>query len=172
MLSTLTTQSVGTPSASGLRVSSDTSPRRVRVSAATTTDPIRSATGSRVSTSTGRSPPGVAANQMSPRCIGPVGPILGGTPVGNRRECLLAGFQRMLDPDCGVVFAGQAQQVPTHCLAQQLRTVDAEPLSPRLDALGLLVGHPEAQHCHTCSIQRMTRLRGPEELFRLTRFCL
>lgn len=80
-LSKLTTHGVGTPSALGVSSSSDTKPRRVLVRAATTTDPMRSATGSRVNTSTGRSPPGVAANQISPRCIVPVGPILGWPPV-------------------------------------------------------------------------------------------
>jgi hypothetical protein len=158
MLSKLTTQSVGTPSASALSSSSDTKPRRVRVSAATTTEPIRAATGSRVSTSTGRSPPGVAANQMSPRCIGPVRPILSRTPIGNRGENLLTSFQGMLDPGHGIVFAGQPQQMLTHCFAEQLRTVDAEPHSPCLDTLSILVGHTEAQHCHTLSIQRMTLL--------------
>jgi hypothetical protein len=44
---------------------------------------MRSATGSRVRTSTGRSPPGVAANQISPRCIFPIRPVLGGPPVGH-----------------------------------------------------------------------------------------
>ncbi len=86
MLSRFTTQSLGTPSSSTVSSSSDTSPRFVRVNAATTTAPIRSATGSRVRTSTGRSPPGVAANQMSPRCIGPVRPILGWSPVGDLGE--------------------------------------------------------------------------------------
>ena len=89
-LSKLTTQSVGTPSRSRESFSSETSPRSVRVSAATTTAPIRAATGSRVSTSTGRSPPGVAANHTSPRLmlggggrVGPVGPLLGRPPVGD-----------------------------------------------------------------------------------------
>lgn len=72
MLSKLTTQSLGTPSWAAVSTSSETKPRSVLVKAATTTDPIRSATGSRVTTSTGRSPPGVAVNQISPRCIGPV----------------------------------------------------------------------------------------------------
>ena len=38
---------------------------------ATTTDQMRSATGSRVSTSTGRAPQGVDAKHTSPRCITP-----------------------------------------------------------------------------------------------------
>ena len=42
MLSKLTTQSVGTPSA-GVSASSDTTPRTVRVRAATTTEPLRAA---------------------------------------------------------------------------------------------------------------------------------
>lgn len=56
------------------------------VSTAITTEPIRAATGSWVSTETGRSRPGVAANQISPRCIGPVQPILGWTPVRRSRR--------------------------------------------------------------------------------------
>src|SRR3712207_3478120 len=64
-LSKVATQAVGIPSA-GPRGSSLVSPRMVRVQAATTTAPIRSATGSRVSTRTGRSPPGVVAHQTSP----------------------------------------------------------------------------------------------------------
>lgn len=46
-----------------------TSPRRILVRAATTTVPTRSATGSRVDTSTGLSPPEMLANQISPRFI-------------------------------------------------------------------------------------------------------
>jgi len=29
----------------------------------------------------------------------------------------------------------------THCFAEQLRSIDAKPLSPCLDALSILVGH-------------------------------
>ena len=47
MLSKLMTQSEGTPSSVTVSSSSDTRPRTVRVRAATTTAPIRSATGSR-----------------------------------------------------------------------------------------------------------------------------
>jgi hypothetical protein len=64
-LSKVATQAVGIPS-SGPRGNSLVSPRMVRVQAATTTAPMRSATGSRVSTRTGRSPPGAAAHQTSP----------------------------------------------------------------------------------------------------------
>jgi hypothetical protein len=49
MLSKFTTQSVGTRSSSAVRTNSETSPRLVRVNTATTTEPIRSATGSRIS---------------------------------------------------------------------------------------------------------------------------
>src|SRR5216684_1770307 len=98
-LSKFTTQSVGTRSSVVLRSSSEISPRRVRVRAATTTDPIRSETGSRVRTSTGRSPPGVAANQISPRRIEPVRPILGRSPVGDLPERLFALVQGVLLPD-------------------------------------------------------------------------
>src|SRR5262249_2492241 len=43
-----------------------------------------------------------------------------------------------------------------HRLAEQLRTIDAEPLSPVLDSFGLLVWHAEGQHCHTNSVPCMT----------------
>jgi hypothetical protein len=43
-----------------------------------------------VRTRTGRSPPGVAANQISPFCIGPAGPVVGRPPVRDRRQGLLA----------------------------------------------------------------------------------
>src|ERR1700739_1685040 len=89
MLSKLTTQSLGTRSSAAVSSNSDTSPRRVRVNAPTPTAPIRSATGSLVRTSTGRSPPGVAANQSSPRRIGPVSPVLRRPPIGDFGEGLL-----------------------------------------------------------------------------------
>jgi hypothetical protein len=72
------------PSPAVVRTNSETSPRRFRVNAATTAEPIRSATGSRVSTRTGRSPAGVAADQISPLCIRPVRPILRGSRIGDR----------------------------------------------------------------------------------------
>jgi hypothetical protein len=64
-LSNDATHATGSPS-SGPSSSSLLRPRIVLVQAATTTAPMRSATGSRVSTRTGRSPPGVAAHQTSP----------------------------------------------------------------------------------------------------------
>ncbi len=117
-LSKLTTQPVGTPSALAYRSSSDTRPRRVRVSAATTTEPIRAATGSRVTTSTGRSPLGVAANQRSPRRIAPLGPILGRAPGGERLERTFADIEWLLDPLHRVIFARQFQQVLVQRLPQ------------------------------------------------------
>ena len=130
MLSKFTTQSVGTPSVSGVSSSSDTSPRRVRVSAATTTDPIRSATGSRVSTRTGRSPLGVEANQISPRRICPVRPLLGWSPVGDLTQGSFAVVERLCDPGLGVVLALQTVQVASERLPQQFRSPYAEPLGP------------------------------------------
>jgi hypothetical protein len=64
-LSKFATQRPGMPSS---RPSGNSliTPRTVRVHAATTTALIRSATGSRVRTRTGRSPPGVCAHQTSP----------------------------------------------------------------------------------------------------------
>jgi hypothetical protein len=64
-LSNVATHASGMPSSTS-RCNSLRSPRTVRVQDATTTAPIRSATGSRVSTRTGRSPPGAAAHQTSP----------------------------------------------------------------------------------------------------------
>src|SRR5438552_3677521 len=123
-LSKLTTQSVGTWSSFAVSSSSETSPRRVRVIAATTTAPIRSATGSRVSTRTGRSPPGVAANQTSPRCIGPVRPVLGRAPVGYLGQGQLACLGGLLLPGAGVDLAGELEQVAAQCVAEEHRTVD------------------------------------------------
>jgi hypothetical protein len=156
MLSKFTTHSVGTPSVAGDNSSSESRPRRVRVSAATTTDPMWSATGSRVSTRTGRSPPGVAANQISPRCIGPVVPVLGHTPICDRCQGTLAFIEWLLCPGHGIVFACQAMEVATKGISQQLRTIDSESASPRLRSFRYFVVHAEAQHCHTTSIQRMT----------------
>ncbi len=70
--------------------SSDTRRRRAPVSPGTITVPMRSATGSRVRASTGRSPPWVAANHFSPRSTGPVRLILGGTLAGDRGDGQLA----------------------------------------------------------------------------------
>src|SRR5919106_1088461 len=157
-LSKFTTQSVGTPSARDVRSSSDTRPRRVRVNAATTTAPIRSATGSRVSTRTGRSPPGVAANQTSPRRIGPVRPILGWAPVGDVGERLLAVVQRLASPGLGIVLALEAQEVTPERLTEQLRPVNSQPLGPGLCLGRLVLVDAEAQHCHTASLARMTQV--------------
>src|SRR5947208_5319218 len=105
---------------------------------------------------TGRSPPGVAANQMSPRCIYPVGPVLGRAPIGDRAQRPFAFFERLLDPGRRVVLAGQAEQVATKSVPEQLGPIHAEPLGPRRDSCRLLVVHAEAQHCHTGRISRMT----------------
>src|SRR5262249_36066011 len=130
MLSKFTMQSVGTPSATLVSSSSDTSPRRVRVTATTTTAPIRLATGARVRTSTGRSPPGVAANQTSPRCIGPVRPVLRRPPVGDLGQCALAVIERLRLPPDGVVLACQPHEVTVQRIAQELGPIDPEPLGP------------------------------------------
>lgn len=116
MLSKLTTHSVGTPSASGESSSSDTSPRWVLVRAATTTDAIRSATGSRVNTSTGLSPPGVLANQTSPRCIEPIRPIFGGTPVRDFGQARLICSERPSQPCLHVIFSSEPYQVSVKSL--------------------------------------------------------
>lgn len=161
-LSKLTTLSVGTPSA-GVSTSSETRPRRVRVRAATTTDPIRPATGSRVSTSTGRSPSGVAANQISPRCIErPVRPVLRRSPLGDVAERLLAPIQRCARPSLRITLRGQPIQVASQRLAEQLRTIDTERRRPALNLSGLAFFDSKAEHRrHTTEDIRMTSISAP-----------
>src|SRR5712692_7071364 len=155
-LSKLTTQSAGIPSPFAVSSSSETNMRRVLVSAATTTDPIRSATGSRVSTKTGRSPPGVAANHTSPRFIGPVRPVRRGTPVRDLGQGSLTLVEGLLLPGRGVVLARQADEMAVKGIPQELGTVHAETLGPALGCGRLLVVDPETKHRHTIRITRMT----------------
>src|ERR1035441_2631809 len=122
-LSKFTTQSLGTPSARTVSSSSETRSRFVRVNAATTTDWMRSATGSLVRTNTGRSPPGVAANQISPRCISPVRPVLGRTPVRHLGERLLVGGWRKPIPALGVVLVRQSHQVAVQRISEKFGAV-------------------------------------------------
>src|SRR5439155_319962 len=142
--------------------SSDTSPRRVRVRAATTTEPILSATGSRVRTRTGRSPPGVAANQISPRRIGPVRPVLRWAPVGHlpQRRLLLA--ERTLRPSLGVVLARQPEEVTAQGVPEEVGTIDAQTFDPPLRFGGFLVVDAETEHRHTTMIVRMTFARSEQ----------
>lgn len=62
-------------------------------------------------TSTGRSPPGVAANQISPRCISPIRPIFGWTPIGEFGQRTLGIVERVVDPRLGVSRTGEALDV-------------------------------------------------------------
>ncbi len=149
MLSKLTTHGVGTPSSLGVSSSSDTRPRRVLVRAATTTEPMRSATGSRVSTSTGRSPPGVAANQISPRCIAPITPILGRSPVGDLLQRALGISKRRLSPSLDIVFSTQAHQMPMKSVAQDLRALHPQRLRPALNLCSFSIRHTKTKHRHT-----------------------
>src|SRR5690606_16076454 len=115
--------------------------------------PMRSATGSRVRTSTGRSPPGVAANQISPRCIvDPVGPVLGRSPVGDLLQCPLPVVEGRLRPPIDVVLRLESIEVAAERLAQQRRPVHAERVGPSLRLGRDLIVDPEAQHRHTYSI--------------------
>src|ERR1700674_6033402 len=98
---------------------------------------MRSATGSLVRTKTGRSPPGVAANQISPRCISPVRPVLSRTPVCNLSEGLLRGGRRELVPCFRVVFACQPHQVPVEGISEELGAVHSQLLRPALGFSGL-----------------------------------
>jgi hypothetical protein len=161
MLSKLTTHGVGTPSSLGVNSSSDTSPRCVLVRAATTTEPMRSATGSRVSTSTGRSPPGVAVNQISPRCIAPLSPILRWPPVGNLLQRALRISERRSLPSLDVVLAAQAHQVPMKRITKDLRALHPERLRPALNLSSLDLRDTKTEHRHTRRISRMTQPFGP-----------
>ncbi len=170
MLSKFTTLSEGTPS-SGVNSSSDTSPRRVRVSAATTTAPIRSATGSRVSTKTGRSPPGVAANQISPRCIdSPIRPVLRGPPVRDLGKRPFPVVKWGRSPTVGVPLRGKPVKVTAQRFAQQFRPVLPERFSPSLRFVGFAVINSKAEHCHTNMLRRMTadRRSRPASALRTT----
>jgi hypothetical protein len=149
MLSKLTTHGVGTPSSLGVNSSSDTKPRCVLVRAATTTEPMRSATGSRVSTSTGRSPPGVAANQISPRCIAPLSPILSRPPVGNLLQRALRISERHLLPRLDIMLATQAYEVSMKSVAKDLRALHPQSLGPPLDLSSLDLRDTKTKHCHT-----------------------
>jgi hypothetical protein len=149
MLSKLTTHGVGTRSSLGVSSSSDTRPRCVLVRAATTTEPTRSATGSRVSTSTGRSPPGVAANQISPRCIAPITPILGRPPLGDLLQRALGISKRHLAPSLGVVLATQAHQVPMKSIAEDLRALHPERFRPALNLCSFGIRDTKTKHRHT-----------------------
>src|SRR5437588_2376759 len=156
MLSKLTKQSVGTPSAWAESSNSETRPRRVRVRAATTTLAIRPATGSRVRTSTGRSPPGVAANHTSPLCIGPVRPVFGRPPVGDGRKRQLSLIEGVPLPDVGLDFAGQTEEVSADSVAEDLRAIHAQPVGPCLHLGGDGLIQAEAEHCHTSMLSCMT----------------
>jgi len=157
-LSNDTTQSAATSSSTAVSANSDTTPRRVRVSAATTTRSTRSATGSLVSTSTGRSPPsGTAANQISPRCTVPpirprlpIRPVLGGTPIVCRVERKLIGPEglRLVSGDIGL--SRETRQVSGQCVTEQLGTLDAETFGPPVRLGNVVVVSAEAHHdCHT-----------------------
>jgi hypothetical protein len=156
MLSKLTTHAVGTPSVSGINRSSETRSRCVLVRAATTTEPIRSATGSRVRTRTGLSPPGVLANQTSPRLIGPFTPVLCGAPVGNLCEALLCRCHWLPKPGLDIILRAEADEIPVEGVTKELRSIDTETLCPSASLFGLGFVDSEAEHCHTPSIQRMT----------------
>ena len=160
MLSKFTTQSLGTRSCSAVNSSSETRSRRVRVSAATVTDPIRSATGSRVKTSTGRSPPGVAANQISPRfivrAIGPVRPVLRRTPISDlaERELRLGGGKLLVA--ITLALAAKRDEVAVKRHAQQFGAIHPESVGPCLSFRRFVIPYPEAQHRHTERLPRIT----------------
>ncbi len=157
ILSKLTTPSVGTPSAV-VNSSSETRPRRVRVRAATTTDPMRPATGSRVRIRTGRSPPGVAANQISPRCINrPIRPVLCWAPVGDPNQSPLALVERHLSPTFFIALCRQPIEVASKRFSQEFGTVDGESIGPSLNFLGVTIVDAKAEHCHTDTLSCMTQ---------------
>ena len=92
-------------------------PREDRWSAAgwitKTTGPIQSATGSRMRTSTDRLPPGVEANQMSPRCISPIRPVVGRAPIGDLGESRFRIVEG-LAADAAHLFDAGGEQVTVH----------------------------------------------------------
>ncbi len=155
-LSKFTTQSEGTPSAAAVRSSSETRWRLVRVSAATTTDWMRSATGSRVRTSTGGSPPPVAANQTSPRCIGPIRPILGGTPISDFGERLLCLRWRKPLPGVSVVLALQPHEVWWRALRSNSDRSRPNFSAHDCAAVAARVVDTKAEHRHTLTLLGMT----------------
>ena len=163
-MSKFATHPVGTPSRSGVSRSSETIPRSVRVRAATTTEPMWSATGSRVRTRTGLSPLGVTANQISPRCMCPVRPILCRSPVRDRLErCLVLG-EWFDAPGLDITFCAQADQMTAQGVAEELRTIDPELVCPSLRRSCLVIIHPKTEHCHTESVVCMTVEFNPEEV--------
>lgn len=117
-----------------------------------------SAAGSRVRTSTGRSPPGVAANQTSPRCISPLRPILGRAPVRYLGECLFVGGERVLRPCVDVGSRAEANELPVQGLAKELGTTDSQSIRPTPNISCFIVINSETEHCHTFTIRRMTRM--------------
>jgi len=179
-LSKETTQSDGTSSFGAVSASSDTTPRRVRVIAATTTLSIRSATGSRVSTSTGRSPPaGVAANQTSPRCMispispgSPVRPVFGRTPIIGVVERSLVARERLFIERVGLNRDGQPGKMGRQRLAQELRALYAEFFCPSIGRRQVILFHTEADHhchCHTLTIDCHTASRVEHAAIRKVR---
>jgi hypothetical protein len=163
-LSKFTTQSLGTRSRSAVSSSSETRSRLVRVSAATVTDPIRSATGSRVNTSTGRSPPGVAANQISPRFIArgpdPIRPVLCWAPISDvvQRQLRLCDWKLIVV--IPLAFAAESNQVAVERVPQELRTVHPKPIRPLLGFRRFVVRDPKAEHRHTINLSRITATRN------------
>jgi hypothetical protein len=61
----------------------------------------------------------VAANQISPRCIGPVRPVLGGAPVGDLADRLLVVGEGGVLPGVVVMLGAEADQVAVQRLTQQ-----------------------------------------------------
>lgn len=74
----------------------------------------------------------VDTNQTSPRRIGPVRPVFGGTPVGDIREGEFVIAERLCLPALGIIFTCRSVKVAPERLAQKFRAVNAEPLRPEL----------------------------------------
>ena len=155
-LSKFTTQSVGTWSRAVVSGNSETRSRAVRVSAATTTEPMRSATGSRVS----RAPAGrlrawprtrshrAASSHSAQSSAGPQSAI--------SESELSAGVSGDCLPSGGVELAPQRREMTMQCFAQQRRSVDAELVGPALQLRCFSLLDAKADHRHTKMIQRMT----------------
>ncbi len=72
---------------------------------------------SRVRIRTGRQPPGVAANHTSPRCVGPIRPILGWTPISDSSKSQLIIGERGGLPCLDVGLGPKPYQMPVQRLA-------------------------------------------------------
>jgi hypothetical protein len=79
-----------------------------------------------------RSPPDVAANQISPRCIAPVRPILRRTPIDNGFQRTLCLSRRLLLPPLRIRLTVQHDQMPMQRIAEKLGAINSKGVRPPL----------------------------------------